>query len=93
MKMLKTKLSVLAMCSAFMLPTAVSAATADDSTKAAAPLTFFGSAITQTNVHGVLVPGIYINFENCRVAFVPDGVGIVVVDKNLVLPQGSKYLD
>lgn len=96
MKLLKTKLSLLLVCSSLMLPAAVSAATGGDAKDTATPapsLTWFGFSIPQTNVNGVYVPGLYLFTKDSRVAHIPDGVGLVVIDKSTPLPKGSYYLN
>lgn len=79
-----------------MLPTVVSAATEVDTKDASTPinsLTWFGSSIPQTNVNGIYVPGIYVFTKDSRVAHIPGGVGLVVVNKEIPLPEGSYYLN
>lgn len=93
MKTLKTKIAVLAMCSALALPAAASAATATDSNPPAAAPVVVVSSIAQTNVNGVLVPGIYVINNDSRVAYIPGGVGLVVVNKNTALPIGAYYVN
>jgi hypothetical protein len=93
---LKTKIIALAVCSALMLPTAAAAATADDTKNTpalSADLAKLLSSVSQTNVNGILVPGIYITDKDSRVAFILAGVGLVVVNKAVPLPAGSYYLN
>jgi hypothetical protein len=97
MNLFKTKLALLAICSAMMLPTAVSAATTSDHDAAApavtnAPADILHTPVAQTNVHGIWVPGIFINIDNARVAYVPD-TGLIVIDKDMLLPKGGNYLN
>lgn len=97
--MLKTKITVLAMCSAFLLPAAAFAQTPDE--PAAKPPTAnvtlpnpnLTTSVKVTNVDGVLVPGDYVITGDSRVAYIPDGVGLVVVNKDIVLPTGAFYLN
>ncbi|UJF34415.1 hypothetical protein [Paenibacillus hexagrammi] len=91
MKALKTKLALLLTCSSLLVPSVVSAATTDDTE---APMYIYKEGFIQTNVHGIYVPGHYINIDDdTRVAFLPGGIGIIAVDKDTVLPEGSKYLN
>lgn len=95
MNMMKTKLGILAMCSAFMLPSVAGAATTTDSTKTTdSKATPTVKAVTtgQTNVNGVFVPGYYTVNPDSRVAYIPGGVGLVVVDKSTALPPGAYYV-
>jgi hypothetical protein len=95
MKLLKTKLSLLLVCAGLMIPTVVSAATEGDKQSASTTiksLTWFGKSISQTNVNGIYVPGIYVFTKDSRVARIPV-VGLVVVDKSIPLPDGSYYLN
>jgi Cu/Zn superoxide dismutase len=94
---LKTKLSVLVTCSALMLPTVVGAEAAVDPTNPSSAITTPPSStalsIGQTNVNGVYITGNYVTNMDSRVAYIPGGVGLVVVDKGTALPSGSYYLD
>ncbi|CAG7617677.1 hypothetical protein ACFQI7_02370 [Paenibacillus allorhizosphaerae] len=93
MKALKTKLSVLVVCSSLILPNAVSAATATTTaTDKAKEIPTYTNSIAQTKVNGISVPGIYIVTKDSRVALIPDGIGIVVVHKDIKLPAGSRYI-
>lgn len=100
MNLFKTKLCTLTLLSAFLLPAAASAAASTDSTTSttttststvAAPQA--ASPIVQTDVNGVLVPGLYLINSDSRVAFIPGGVGLVVVNKGTALPLGAYYVN
>ncbi|NOU94294.1 hypothetical protein GC093_13850 [Paenibacillus sp. LMG 31456] len=54
------------------------------------PLIFW--SIAQTMVNGTYVPGNYVVNKDSKVAFIPGGVGLVVVDKSVALPVGSYYV-
>ncbi|MDD9265787.1 hypothetical protein ACFPES_01955 [Paenibacillus sp. GCM10023248] len=89
MKFLKTKLILAVACSSLMAPSVISAATET----ATSPYTYKNGFI-HTFVHGIYVPGRYINVdENTRAVYVPGGVGVIAVDKDAVLPEGSKFLE
>ncbi|KRE68911.1 hypothetical protein [Paenibacillus sp. Soil750] len=89
MKFLKTKLAVLLATSCLMVPSVISAATETD-----APYYTYQNGVVHTLVHGVLVPGRYTNVDEDTVAvYIPGGVGIIAVDKDAVLPWGSKVLE
>ncbi|MDF2963761.1 MAG: hypothetical protein K0S39_5496 [Paenibacillus sp.] len=96
MKLKKTKLSLLVACASLMLPAVVSAATTAEPTsspvKVISPSQLIFN-ITQTKVNGILVPGNYVTNKDARVAYIPGGVGLVVVDKATALPSGAKYVD
>lgn len=96
MKLLKTKVAVLAICTAVMLPNVVGAATVAD------PLNTPNVSTTpskippitgETNVNGVYVPGYYAINKDSRVAFIYGGIGVVVVNKGTALPKGSYYIN
>jgi len=89
MRFLKSKLSVLAVCSAFTLPGAAYAA---ESPPAVPPAPLSMISIVKTAVNGILVPGNYAVNKDSRVAYIPGGVGLVVVDKSTALPPGAYYL-
>lgn len=97
--MLKTKIAVLAMCSAFLLPSAAFAQTPDEpaanppTTTITFPNLNLTTTVRVTNVDGVLVPGDYVITSDSRVAYIPEGVGLVVVNKETVLPNGAFYLN
>ncbi|KZE75838.1 hypothetical protein AV654_25560 [Paenibacillus elgii] len=97
--MLKTKVAVLALCSAFLLPVAAFAQTPDEpaATPPTTTITFPNLNLTTTvkitNVNGVLVPGDYVITGDSRVAYIPEGVGLVVVHKETALPNGAFYLN
>jgi len=96
MKMVKAKIGVLALCSALMLPAAASAASTDSTTTTTTSTTdgpVVVSSIIQTNVNGVMVPGIYVVNSESRVAFIPGGVGLVVVNNGIALPIGAYYVN
>lgn len=89
MKSLKGKLILLLACSSLMAPSAISAATETENT----PAYMYKNGFIHTFVHGIYVPGHYINIdENTRAVFIPGGVGVIAVDKDAVLPEGSKFL-
>lgn len=90
----KLALGVLALSAAIMVPAVVGAATTDNTTT---KTTTLGSTVTistyQTNVNGVLVPGYYVFNADSRVAYIPGGVGLVVVDKSARLPVGAYFVN
>ncbi|WP_282942228.1 hypothetical protein [Paenibacillus sp. RC67] len=94
MKMVKTKLSMVVLGATLMLPAAVGAAAAEDTSKSstAEPTTITVSSTVQTNVNGTYVPGIYVTNQDSLVAFIPGGVGLVVVNKTTALPTGAYYV-
>lgn len=88
MKSLKAKFILLLTCSSLMAPSAISAATETENT----PTYIFKYGFIHTFVHGIYVPGRYINVdENTRAVYIP-AVGVIAVDKDAVLPEGSKFL-
>ncbi|WP_284645498.1 hypothetical protein [Paenibacillus silviterrae] len=91
MKSMKTKVYALFVCSALLLPNVVSAATTADpkATSTAATKPVATVSIPVTEVNGVKVPGKYISVKDCKVAWVPGGVGLVVVAKDVPLPKGA----
>ncbi|SCW53568.1 hypothetical protein SAMN04487970_101394 [Paenibacillus tianmuensis] len=95
---LKTKITVLALCSAFLLPTATFAQTADEpaanpqTTAITFPNLNLTTTVSVTNVNGILVPGDYVITSDSRVVYIPEGVGLVVVNKETALPSGAFYL-
>ncbi|MCR8630482.1 hypothetical protein [Paenibacillus radicis (ex Xue et al. 2023)] len=98
MNLLKTKFSALVVCSALMLTSAAGVAAAADSTTQTPttihvtppPLIFW--SVGQTMVNGTYVPGNYLIGKDSKVAFIPGGVGLVVVDKSIALPVGAYYV-
>ncbi|MDQ0920585.1 hypothetical protein [Paenibacillus sp. V4I5] len=89
MRSLKTKLALLLACSSLMAPSAISAATETGVT----PTYIFKNNLIHTFVHGIYVPGRYINVdEDTRAVYIPGGVGVIAVDKDALLPEGSKFL-
>lgn len=95
MKMLKTKLSLIVIGATLMLPAAAGAAAAEDTSKSSptAPATITVSSTVQTNVNGTYVPGIFVTNQDSLVAFIPGGVGLVVVNKATALPAGAYYVN
>ncbi|WP_028552750.1 hypothetical protein [Paenibacillus sp. UNC451MF] len=95
MKLLKTRLSVLVVGTSLMLPAVVGAAPVEDAANSSstAPETMIISSTVQTNVNGTYVPGIYVTTNDSMVAFIPGGVGLVVVNKGTALPNGAYYVD
>jgi hypothetical protein len=96
MRLIKTKLSVLVVCTAFMLPNVVGAATATDLTNTPNVSTAPSKVIPltgETNVNGFYVPGIYVTNKDSRIAYIPGSVGLVVVNKGTALPKGSFYIN
>ncbi|OXM84492.1 hypothetical protein [Paenibacillus rigui] len=102
MNLFKTRLCTLTLLSAFLLPAAASAAASTDSTTSTTTTTTStstvaapqaASPIVQTDVNGVLVPGLYLINSDSRVAFIPGGVGLVVVNKGTALPLGAYYVN
>ncbi|MCY9659323.1 hypothetical protein P5G65_20760 [Paenibacillus chondroitinus] len=90
MRSFKTKLILLVASSSLMLPSAISAATETENM----PAYIYNNGFIQTNVHGTYVPGYYLNVdENTVAAFIPGGVGLVAVDKDAVLPEGSRFIE
>lgn len=87
MRWVKGTLSALIVGSALLIPSIASASPAAP----ASSIAKISWSITHTNVDGILVPGIYVNTKDAKVAWIPD-VGIVVVDKDTALPKGSSYL-
>lgn len=74
-----------------MVPSVISAATAET---VDTPPFMYNNGFIQTYVHGTYVPGFYLNVDEDTVAaYVPGGVGLIAVDKDAVLPEGSKFLD
>jgi hypothetical protein len=95
MKLLRTKLFALTVCSALMLPTVTGAATAVEPAKPSAVIaypSFQFQSIAQSIINGITVPGIYVTNEDSRVAYIPGSVGLVVVDIGTALPPGSYYV-
>jgi hypothetical protein len=89
MRSLKTKVFLLLASSSLMIPSVINAATETVAT----PAHTYKNGIIHTFVHGIYVPGNYINVdENTVAAYIPGGVGVIVVDKDAVLPEGSKIL-
>ncbi|WP_079909482.1 hypothetical protein [Paenibacillus sp. 32352] len=95
MKKLKTKLSIITIGASLMLPAAVGAAAPTDTQKPSTtdPGTIVISQTVQTKVNGTYVPGIYVTNKDSLVAFIPGGVGLVVVDKGTALPKGAYYVN
>ncbi|UQZ80964.1 hypothetical protein SK3146_00120 [Paenibacillus konkukensis] len=96
MNMFKTKVSVLAMAAALMVPAAAGAAPASASTTSGAapdkPDIIFVGSVPQTNVNGIYVPGYYLVTKDSKAAFIPGGVGLVVVNSATALPIGAYYV-
>jgi hypothetical protein len=91
MKSLKRKVSALLVCSALLLPSVVSAATTADpkATSTAPTKPAVKISVIETEVNGVKVPGKYISFKDCKVVWIPGGVGLVLVAKDVPLPGGT----
>lgn len=89
MNFFKTKLALALVCSSLMVPSVINAATETVDPPA---YTYINSSI-YTFVNGVYVPGRYLVDEDTVAVYIPGGVGIIAVDKDTVLPLGSKYLN
>lgn len=90
MSSFKTKLLLLLVSSSLMVPSAISAATETVET----PTYTYMNGFIHTFVHGIYVPGRYSNVNEDTVAvYIPGGVGVIAVDKDAVLPYGSKILE
>lgn len=89
MKFLKTKLALLLATSCLMVPSVISAATETVD----APTYTYMNGYIYTLVHNTYVPGRYLIDEDTVAAYIPGGVGIIAVDKDTILPWGSKYLE
>ncbi|MDU0201035.1 MULTISPECIES: hypothetical protein [Paenibacillus] len=90
MSSFKTKLILLLASSSLMVPSVISAATETADT----PPYTYSNGFIQTYVHGTYVPGYYLNVDdNTVAAYIPGGVGLVAVDKDAVLPEGSRFLE
>ncbi|KRE82468.1 hypothetical protein ASG89_14520 [Paenibacillus sp. Soil766] len=89
MKLLKTKMALLLATSCLMVPSVMSAAT---ETVDAPTYTYMNGSI-YTLVQDTYVPGRYLINEDTVAVYIPGGIGIIAVDKDTVLPWGSKYLD
>ncbi|MDR6878804.1 hypothetical protein J2X61_000549 [Bacillus sp. 3255] len=91
MRSFKTKLIVLLASSSLMIPSAISAAA--ETTADTPPTYTYKNGFIHTFVDGMYIPGCYLNVdENTVAAFIPGGVGVIAVDKDAVLPEGSKFL-
>lgn len=100
MKSFKMKLSMLVIGAALMLPTVVGAAEATTTTDpmntpnvSTAPSATTSQIIGETNIRGIYVPGIFTFNADTRIAYVLNGIGLVVVDKSTALPIGSYYIN
>lgn len=93
MKRFKTTISALVLGSALLLPTVVGAAPEDDVATEIVEAQNVASSIPQTIINGIEVAGDYIVHLTARVAYIPDGVGMVVVDQSIPLPFGAYYVD
>lgn len=97
MKNFKTKLSVLVVAAALMVPSVVGAATATDPlntpnvSTSATPAT--AQSIGETNIRGIFVPGNFTINVDTRIAYILGGVGLVIVDKSTSLPTTSYYIN
>lgn len=90
MSSFKTKLILLLAGSSLMLPSAISAATETVDT----PTYTYQDGFVQTLVNGTYVPGYYVNVSEDTVAvYIPGGVGLIAVNKDAVLPEGSIIID
>jgi hypothetical protein len=90
MKFLKTKLALLLATSCLMVPSVISAAT---ETAVDAPSYTYMNGYVYTLVQDIYVPGRYLVDEDTVAVYIPGGVGIIAVDKDTVLPEGSVYLN
>jgi hypothetical protein len=96
-KHFKTKLSVLVVAAALMVPSVVGAADPIDPmntpnvSTTATPTT--AQSIGETNIRGIYVPGHFIINSDTRIAYILGGVGLVVVDKTTALPTTSYYIN
>lgn len=89
MRSFKTKLILLLACSSIMVPSVISAAETSDM-----PIHTYKDGFVQTLVNGTYVPGNYVNVNEETVAvYVPGGVGLIAVDTDAVLPEGSIVLE
>jgi hypothetical protein len=97
MNLFKTKLSVLVVAAALMLPTVVGAATPAELLNTpnvgTTPTATTAQTTGETNIRGIYVPGNFIFNIDTRIAYVLNGVGLVVVDKSTALPIGSYYIN
>jgi hypothetical protein len=97
MKHLKTKLSVLVVAAALMVPSVVGAATPTDPMNtpnvSTSPSPTVASTIGETNIRGIYVPGNFVFNLDTRIAYILGGVGLVVVDKSTALPTDSYYIN
>jgi hypothetical protein len=97
MKQFKTKLSVLVVAAALMVPSVVGAATATDPlntpnvSTTTTPAT--AQSIGETNIRGIFVPGHFVINADTRIAYILGGIGLVVVDKTTALPSTSYYIN
>ncbi|MDR6550706.1 hypothetical protein [Paenibacillus qinlingensis] len=89
MSFLKTKLMLLVACSSIMVPSVISAAT---ETVDAPDYTYMNGSV-HTLIHGIYIPGRYLIDEDTVAVYIPGGIGIIAVDKNTVLPEGSIVLN
>ncbi|UUZ82443.1 hypothetical protein LJK88_50175 [Paenibacillus sp. P26] len=80
MKSSKKKLASFVLSSALMLTAVAGTALADP---ADGSTTVSDTSTVQTYVGGVWVPGSYQVTGDSRAAFIPGGVGLVVIDKNI----------
>ncbi|CAG7652074.1 hypothetical protein PAECIP111802_05129 [Paenibacillus allorhizosphaerae] len=93
MKTGKTKLFALLMGLSLMIPTAVGAAPVTGSADAPEASPVANLAVGQTDINGVTVPGVYLVTSESKVAFIPNGVGLVVINKDIALPFGAYYVN
>jgi hypothetical protein len=97
MNLFKTKLSVLVVAAALMLPSVVGAATATDPMNTpnvnTTPTPATAQITGETNIRGIYVPGNFVINLDTRIAYILNGVGLVVVDKSTALPASSYYIN
>ncbi|CAG7638563.1 hypothetical protein PAESOLCIP111_03954 [Paenibacillus solanacearum] len=93
MKTAKTKWIALLMGLSLMVPTAAGAAPESSTTNVIDESPWASLAVGQTNVDGVTVPGVYLVTSESKVAFIPNGVGLVVINKEIALPFGAYYVN
>ncbi|MNR13313.1 hypothetical protein D3C85_1297100 [compost metagenome] len=90
MKFFKTKMMLLAVCSSLMVPSAISAATED---VVDAPTYLYLNGSIHTLIHNLYIQGRYVVDEDTVAVYIPGGIGIIAVDKDTVLPEGSVLLN
>jgi hypothetical protein len=79
-------------CFAFMMGVSILLPTVVGAAATTSPASLPGAAIPETKVNGVSVPGNYVVNADSRVAFIPGGVGLIVINKDVPLPKGAYYV-